>query len=370
MHVSYFVGYYTIMSMSTRKGSSSTDTAGKSEKCGSCKKGVGTNDDGIQCGICCLWYHKKCHDMSNELYKFLTEFGDEVEWYCKVCKQGARTLAEMFIQMKKKVEMLESNIKKSNEDLSNDAHNFKETVIRNLDEIRSDLKAVDTTKNSYEDRIIKLENACNKIEVEQLTKAFINDGTWADVVKKHIDNRIEDVHGEVNVVQKQIENTRRMAESERERETRRKNVIIFNVPESDKPSNWKEQQEEDIKTACNIFSYVLEENFETSEIKRIIRLGRRTYESGQEIPCRPLLLEFTLGATKNYVMQHLNRLRKNEEFKGVVVSHDLSKLEREECKKLALEAKERESSDTSGEYIYRVRGLPGQLKIVKIKKRF
>lgn len=356
------------MSMSTRKGSTSTEV-GRSEKCGSCKKGVGTNDDGIQCGICSAWYHKKCHDLSDELYKFLTDFGEEVEWYCKFCKQGSRTLAEMFIQMKKKIELLESGLKKTKDDHSKDIGNLKE-MSKTIEEIREDTKGLEIVKINHEDRLVKLETSTSQIEVEKLTKAFIKDGSWADVVKKHIDDKMDDVHGEVSVVQKQIEETKKMAEGEREREGRRKNVVIFNLPESDKPTNWKEQQDEDIKVVCGMFSYVLEENFDSSEIGKLIRLGRRTFESGREIPCRPILLEFGQGTTKNYVMQHLNRLRKNDDFKGVVVSHDLSKTERDNCKKLALEAKELENSDTSGEFIYRVRGLPGQLKIVKIKKRY
>jgi len=44
--------------------------------------------------------------------------------------------------------------------------------------------------------------------------------------------------------------------------------------------------------------------------------------------------------------------------------------EREECKKLLAEAKQRASEDTSGEYIYRVRGPPGQMKITKFRLRF
>ena len=35
-----------------------------------------------------------------------------------------------------------------------------------------------------------------------------------------------------------------------------------------------------------------------------------------------------------------------------------------------MEAKDLESKEQSGEYMFRVRGAPGDMKIVKIKKRY
>ena len=43
--------------------------------------------------------------------------------------------------------------------------------------------------------------------------------------------------------------------------------------------------------------------------------------------------------------------------------------EREQCKQLVAEAKQLATSEASGEYIYRVRDLPGQMKVTKIRVR-
>jgi len=42
---------------------------------------------------------------------------------------------------------------------------------------------------------------------------------------------------------------------------------------------------------------------------------------------------------------------------------------RQECKRLVEEAKELSSRDTLGEFVYRVRGLPGEMKITKFRVR-
>ena len=61
--------------------------------------------------------------------------------------------------------------------------------------------------------------------------------------------------------------------------------------------------------------------------------------------------------TKNIVMESLLR-NAEQKFKGVAVAHDLTVKEREECKRMVAEAKVLASQDTSGEYLYRVRGYP------------
>ena len=70
--------------------------------------------------------------------------------------------------------------------------------------------------------------------------------------------------------------------------------------------------------------------------------------------------------TKNCMMESLYKLRDTDDcYKNISVTHDLTQLERTECKKLVEEAKRKER-EKHGNYIWRVRGLPGQLKLLKI----
>ena len=68
---------------------------------------------------------------------------------------------------------------------------------------------------------------------------------------------------------------------------------------------------------------------------------------------------------KNLIMESLCKLRHpKSKFKRIVVV-----IEREQCKRLVSEAKSMTEDDTSGEYIYRVRGIPGKMRIVEIRVR-
>ena len=52
-----------------------------------------------------------------------------------------------------------------------------------------------------------------------------------------------------------------------------------------------------------------------------------------------------------------------------LVNNDMTKLERDQCKELVSEARSLAARDPAGEYLYRVRGPPGEMKILKFRKR-
>ena len=106
---------------------------------------------------------------------------------------------------------------------------------------------------------------------------------------------------------------------------------------------------------------------EEDDVINIFRLGQRGEDADAT---RPLLVQLASYTYKNYIMESLYRLRHApQKFKGVVISHDLTRAERDARKIKVDEAQAMEQADTSGEYWYRVRGNPGQLRIVKIRKR-
>jgi len=69
-------------------------------------------------------------------------------------------------------------------------------------------------------------------------------------------------------------------------------------------------------------------------------------------------------------MELLYKLKHAEQkYEGINISHEMMQKERTECKMLVAKAKQKQEGDTSGEYMYRVRGYPGQMKIIKLRIR-
>ncbi|ESN99556.1 hypothetical protein HELRODRAFT_176723 [Helobdella robusta] len=104
---------------------------------------------------------------------------------------------------------------------------------------------------------------------------------------------------------------------------------------------------------------------ENTDIKSVFRLGKiKEGENG-----RPLLIEFLDGTLKNRVLENLSKLRNaDENFRRISATHDMTKTERDQCRELVKESKIRQSKETLGEFIFKVKGLPGDMRIVKLKK--
>ena len=83
---------------------------------------------------------------------------------------------------------------------------------------------------------------------------------------------------------------------------------------------------------------------------------------------RSILVEFKNTSLKNYFIESLPKLANTEDiYKQLSVTYDLPKSERSEVKKLVGEAKELQKGE--GEFVNKVRGKPGTMKIMKLRKR-
>ena len=101
------------------------------------------------------------------------------------------------------------------------------------------------------------------------------------------------------------------------------------------------------------------------DVKKIMRLGR----FGASESSRPIMIQFGNRNVKNLVMESLYKIKHlDSKFKSVIVTHDLTKEEREECNELVEEAKLKTQQDPSGDWVYQVRGPPEKMIIQKFRK--
>jgi len=69
-------------------------------------------------------------------------------------------------------------------------------------------------------------------------------------------------------------------------------------------------------------------------------------------------------------MESLFKLKSMEaKFKDIIIAHDMTKKERQECKALVEEAKLKNQNE-AGDWVFRVPGPPGQMTVVKLRKRY
>ena len=133
-----------------------------------------------------------------------------------------------------------------------------------------------------------------------------------------------------------------------EKVQRKKNVVVYNLPESEEEQARDRYKEDEI--ACRKIFEVME--MENIEQKQLIRLGKR-----EEYKIRPVLVKL------KEVLVRAKRLRFSEQYAGVFISKDLSRAEREREKNLRKELKELRENETEEEW-YKIKNG----KIVKERR--
>ena len=140
--------------------------------------------------------------------------------------------------------------------------------------------------------------------------------------------------------------------------------MIYGVPECQSKVG-AERKENDHKFINKLFGETLRVDLNDLNIDKIIRMGAINEQATRP---RPLLIGFDSESDMYKVLKSTYRLKGQEEYKGVTLEHDMTKAQRRTQKELSEEAKKREESDQSGNFIYRVRGRLGRRRVVKIPK--
>ena len=104
------------------------------------------------------------------------------------------------------------------------------------------------------------------------------------------------------------------------RERKRNNVIIFGLQESENDAALIHSLFQNMECPCT-----------ADDIRGIYRVGNKSDDKK-----RPIVVKFTSMGKKNAILSLASQLRWNEKWRGVVVTHDLTKIE-------YLEEKQRES---------------------------
>ena len=86
---------------------------------------------------------------------------------------------------------------------------------------------------------------------------------------------------------------------------------------------------------------------------------------------RTVFIQFRDRILKNMVMESVSKLKHaDEKYSRIILTHDMATEDRDEYKRLVAEAKEKQKDEISGEFIFRVKGAPGNFRLLKICRRY
>ena len=90
----------------TTTGTKDTDTI-----CPDCQLVVDDQAKAIECEVCDRWYHTSYQNISNALYEMLIcEETANISWYCKSCKQGAKSIMKKICKLNERQERVENGL--------------------------------------------------------------------------------------------------------------------------------------------------------------------------------------------------------------------------------------------------------------------
>lgn len=106
-------------------------------KCPECKKKVTDEDHALCCELCDNWYHIKCKNIQETVYKMLTDDkNSNIHWFCTTCDKDAIANIKLISDLK-----------------VNQAKTEQEVVV-----LRTEVEILKKENADFKDRLLALEN--------------------------------------------------------------------------------------------------------------------------------------------------------------------------------------------------------------------
>ena len=200
--------------------------------------------------------------------------------------------------LKKKMEKVEAQLNGTNNTLESLGKKIEELELGNMSSARGEwgkkmetnLKELSGDNKNLKEKIIKLEEA-------------------ASLREEKFERDIEVLKTNASTVVSQ--NLMSIPNEFQLREQKRNNLIIFGIHEKE---NQDKSKIEDLLHDLNVCHNPL-------QVSHLFRVGRSTNQ------CRPVILKLPSAVLKNEILAKARNLKGNDKWKGVVLTHDLTKMQ-------------------------------------------
>ena len=155
-----------------------------------------------------------------------------------------------------------------------------------------------------------------------------------------------------------------------DRENREKNIIIFNAKELDSIVV-DDRKVHDTELFDKLCKHVIGGSLSIDKTTRIGKKSPAETDNPEENrKVRPMKVCFTDAFDKRKFLTNLSKLKDApSELATLRIQHDLNKDERETTKRLLTAAYEKNQNEKPSNFLYKVRGPPYALKIVKVYQK-
>ena len=291
-------------------------------------------DKGIKCDRCLLWFHASCQSVSDGALSALDHFKEELSWLCDLCKatvpvdktKGLNQSSHLhLVKLENQVEEIGATISTHMKLIIQSLKEQEKAVNDNTKLVERSIAEDIKQKSSYAEIV---RGSCNSV-LREVTKI-------SDLPKQGVPTNPVATHQDISKV----------FDSCLDKEKRKLNVVIHNLPETEAES-LTDRAQSDQEQFRDLVKDCFRMNIRTS----------RSFRAGKKIDGKPRLLIITLEniETKLELLKMAPQLRHHERGKNIFVTPDLTREEREEGKKLREELKARRQAGESNITIRRGR---------------
>ena len=259
-------------------------------------------------------------------------------------KQKSVVMFEMLLNTNQLVKSVEDNSITAEARITTKINGLNSTVR----DMQTDVQQISSQTKQISTKVTKLETELQAIKAEvQSNKEKLNSSITMDSLSQELDDISK----------------------------RKKNIIIFGLPESDQTTR-QERQAQDISEVTKLFEDInpqLVPSLPQGQAKWKIwnRVGAR--RDGKP---RPLLVELDSEADKHHLLTSLSHLKNKPRWRGISITADRTKNQRDHDAKVYQDLKAvRDAKNVSmseeekNDFIHVILGRPGDYRVKKVKKR-
>ena len=280
------------------------------EVCTICSREA-TGDDVFECGWCESHQHSACLKISPDQSSALSNVVGNIVYFCSTCLAKV-PMALLYYDEQVCVDQR------------------LETVETKLSEVQSLLKSTNpvSTTSGVENAIQTLLTQHQKLSssCEQLTSDLCSQNSTLQNQFNSLTKKFE-IGSSSNATSPNL--AVNVIEEYADRDRRKCNLIVFNVPEST-DTGWGIDTESFVTICKSALNYDVKPT-------KVLRLGKKGAKP------RPLLVALESEDIKRHILMNAHHLRFSEQYKGIFISTDMTKSEREQHKILRAELQQRKS---------------------------
>ena len=265
----------------------------------------------LQCDCCNFWHHIGCVGIDMKFYRLLDNNKiNGIRWYCRKCDKGMENLKKMITTVQERQEKTESR----------------------LAQLESEAKETKGLK----ERVEELEKSFKETQAQTTTATGTPQNTTYAMMAAS-DNKPIFTKSDREIVSESVEELR-------EREKRKHNILLYNVPEST-ADDVEARKEHDLTKVDEVLDTLDLKGRVT--ITKPVRLAKSKIPEHADKP-RPLRVTLTDDSKRKEILQRAKNLdeRKKSRMKNIFLKRDLTPLERTEiAKRMAAQIKKRSAEE-------------------------